>query len=273
MKRALKLLWLLPVASLLIAAAPGQPAEELLRLGNEAFHNQQYKEALDWYQKAVERSLDPGLVAYNQALAFYHTGQFREAELHFRRCLEDADGTRRSQALYGMGNSLLMQANKIDAALLRKAIKCYQVCRQDGDLTPEFRAQVDHNLELARLLLIDALAKSPNDPQSQDGPDPKKNTQPGSNGKNGGTDSTEPDKFDPTKSPPQISDGNGSKNPGKQKFPVPGNPPVLLDEDKLMNIPAEDLAAYLNQLTERIWQQNQQAQAGNSGPLPGVKDW
>lgn len=273
MKSIFQVVWPLPLAALLIAAAPGQPAEEFLRLGNEAFQNQQYKEALDWYEKAVERSLDPGLVAYNQAVAFYHTGQFREAELHFRRSIEDADGARRSQALYGMGNSLLMQANKIDASLLRKAIKCYQVCRKDKDITQELRAQVDHNLELARLLLIDALANAPNNPQSPDGPDPKKNTQPGANGKGGGTDSTDPDKFDPTKSPPQIGEGNGSKNQSKQKIPVPGNPPVLLDDDKLMNIPAEDLAAYLNQLTERIWQQSQQAQAGNNGPLPGVKDW
>src|SRR5262245_25905419 len=95
MKKLLVLPCLILMGVVLLGAAPAAGVEELLRKGNEAFHNRQFQEALDYYEKAAERSSDPGLAAYNQAVAHYQLGHFRQAELHFRRTLEDAAGSRR----------------------------------------------------------------------------------------------------------------------------------------------------------------------------------
>jgi tetratricopeptide (TPR) repeat protein len=262
------------LAIVLVGAVPAGNVEELVRKGNEAMHNKQYQDALDWYQKAGERSTDPGLLAYNQGIAHYHLGHFREAELLFRRCLEDAAGARRAQALYGLGNSLLMQAGKADVALLKDAIKCYQLCRQQPELPGELLAGTNHNLELARLLLAQALLEA-QQPPPNDGPEPPNN-------KNNGQEPSDDPKgpgmkdgsdTDPNKGSMQSTEPLDPLAQSKGKIPQRGKPPVIPDDDKLVPMPAEDTAAYLQQLTDRIMQETQQALSGKTGPLPGVKDW
>lgn len=269
--------WLIFSTLLLLGAAPTASVGDLLRQGNEAFHDREYQKALEFYQQAEERSLDPGLVAYNKALSLYQLGQYREAELHFRRCLEDASAGRRTQGLYGLGNSLLMQAGDTNPRLLLKAIESYQLCRQEKKLDGQLRNQVNHNLELAKLLLVQAKAKAaqqPPEPPSQ-GKDPSQQNQDGSddpmNKNSPGSENS--DKVDPGKGKKNLTNKDLKKGKDQNTIPTPGNPPVIPDEDALVPLPREDTAWYLQQLADRIQQQQQEHQASKNAPVPGVRDW
>src|SRR5262249_11514153 len=122
----------------LLAAAPGATPEQEVRQGNAAFTQEEYAAAVECYTRAEDGTDDPGLVAYNKAAALYHlaasvdrsrgTAQFREAELHYRRSLEDATGARRAGALYGLGNSLVQQGDAPGTRGLKEAIRCYEQC-------------------------------------------------------------------------------------------------------------------------------------------------
>src|SRR5205085_1089292 len=93
-------LTLAALALLLVGAAPEDDLEELIRKGNAAYARgertsnadaarKEFEAALQFYQKAEERTADPGRVAFNKAAALYRLGQYREAERCYRCCLED----------------------------------------------------------------------------------------------------------------------------------------------------------------------------------------
>ena len=88
---------LLLTALFLVSAAPLADAEALVRQGNAAFAKGAYTSAVDAYTKAEEHIADPGLVAFNKGTALYRLGRYRDAELHFRRSMEDAVGRRRAR--------------------------------------------------------------------------------------------------------------------------------------------------------------------------------
>src|SRR5262249_36018685 len=151
----------------LLAAAPPPDPEELVRQGNAAFAREDYAAAVDYYSRAEDGTLDPGLVAYNKAAALYRlAGQpdnaarrgslYREAELQYRCTLEGAAGARRAGALYGLGNSLLQQGLRRGPAVLQDAVRCYEECLREPELAPELADDARHNLELARLLWLQA---------------------------------------------------------------------------------------------------------------------
>jgi tetratricopeptide (TPR) repeat protein len=274
MKRNAAFAWLIPATLLVLGAAPAVEFDDLLRRGNDAFHRRQYQEALEWYQKAAERGTDPGLIAYNQAVAHYHLNQYRDAELGFARCLSDATGARQAQALYGLGNSLLFQAGITDIKLYQEAIRCYQLCRQHNDLPSDLRESVNHNLELARLRFAKALIEAAKNPDSGN-PDSKKSPQ--QNGSDSSQDPNGPNKNQsdstkPNKDKMQPGEPGDLTNSGKT-VATRGKPPVIPDTDKLIPIPAEDTARYLQEVVERVWQESQSARSKMSSPFPGVKDW
>ena len=141
--------WLLIVP--LVAA--GTLAEEMIRRGNAAYERGDYDAATSAYTEAESRITDPGLAAFNKAAALYQKGLYREAESHYRCCLEDAEGLRRIQAWYGLGAALLQQGRERGADVLREAIRCYEECLRQPGITPELADDARHNLELAKLLL------------------------------------------------------------------------------------------------------------------------
>ena len=120
---------------ILASAAPAGPPLDLVRAGNAAFQAEDYELALDYYTRAEELITDPGLVALNKAAAYYRLGQFHQAEIHYARGLEDADGERRPRLYYDLGNALLRQAEtrKNDVKLFDRAIRAYQECLRDED--------------------------------------------------------------------------------------------------------------------------------------------
>src|SRR5258708_3722559 len=87
--------------------------DTLIRAGNAAFERGAYAEAAAQYEKASNRTTEPGLVAFNLATAKYHLARegnpqaLADAELGYRCCLEPGD-PRRAQALFGLGNCLLL---------------------------------------------------------------------------------------------------------------------------------------------------------------------
>jgi len=70
---------LLLLVVLLLGAAPDANPDELGRQGNAAFERQDFRAALDFYTRAEERIINPGLVAYNKGVALYKLGDFHAA--------------------------------------------------------------------------------------------------------------------------------------------------------------------------------------------------
>ncbi len=255
----------------LVGAASVEEMRDLVRQGNEAFARQHYEQALELYSQAEEESDDPGLVAFNKAAAYYRLGHFREAELHYRRCLEDdqVPGLRRARTSFDLGNSLVRQAGERDVAQLAQAVVAYRACLKDPAADADLRGDARYNLELAQLLWLKAKARADQKSESerQSRPDPEKR-QPGQGNdkKPGGMDDDGKD--------PQAPDGGeapGAKAPGKNKAAT-GPLQVLPDADELVPLSPEEAQAHLRRLAEQITRERRHHH--QSRPATGsAKDW
>jgi Ca-activated chloride channel family protein len=262
------------VGVLLLAAGPQPAGDELLRQGNSAFHDEDYKQALDHYRRAETRADDPGLVAFNKATTLFRLERYREAELHYRRCLDDAEGLRRARALYDLGNCLLQQAGTRDARLLAQAAECYRQCRRVPEADAAIRDDATHNLELARLLWQRARKESsepPNAEPEKDNQVPEKKKDNGQGESGDGTNTEGPPDSEPGKGRQGAEDTRGAE----QKRPAPGRGDLrpLPDTEELVTLPAEDAAAYLQRLAERIRRERRDYWQSATPAVPNVKDW
>jgi Ca-activated chloride channel homolog len=276
------------VVVLLAAAPPPSDPQELVRQGNAAFAREDYAAAVEFYSRAEEATLDPGLVAYNKAAALYRlAGQpdnaprraqlYREAEVQYRCSLEGATGARRAGALYGLGNSLLQQGAGRGAAVLRDAIRCYEQCLREEELAADLADDARHNLELARLLWLQA-REDPNRPDSE----PPEN-------------SNDPTKDDPTRPnnprPLGQEQGPGSANPGGDRMAVKGEPgsqavktdtppapgasslPPIPDNADLPNLSRDDALKHLELAVGEILAESRAHKQSMKTPAHRVKDW
>jgi len=282
-------LWLVALALLLVSAAPAEQVEDLLRRGNTAFARaaatgdketakQLYKDALALYESAEERSIDPGLVAFNKAAVLYRLGHFDEAKRCYRSCLEDGEvpGPRRARAFYDLGTTLLHVKEGKDAVALRDAIRCLQLCRRHTT-DPGLRSQAAHNLELARLLWIKAKANPPDPSQeSQQDDNPKKR---------------KPGEDEQTPQPGEGMDKHGNpigkgqailqdRSKGGQKaivtkdtIPGAGKIQPLLDSDELTPLDARDTDEHLERAARRILEEQRKQLREVPRNFPNVKDW
>jgi hypothetical protein len=252
--------------------------EEWIRRGNAAFARADFAAAADFYSRAEEGATDPGLVAFNKAAALYHLGRYREAELHYRYGRDEATGLRRARLLYGLGNSILQQAQDRDARRLKEAMNFYELCLQQEAADGALIADARHNLELARLLWLKAKAR-------KDGGEPNTSEQENNNERKNQDDAGL--QGDPTRAMMQDERGKagtlagmpndaGATPAGMEKTPPPGkgNLPTLPDTDDLAPLSAEDAADYLEQAAARIQQERQEHL---HQPVPAlssnVKDW
>jgi Ca-activated chloride channel family protein len=267
----------LPPCLLLLGAAALVSPDELVRQGNVALARQDYAAALRLFEQAEVRSADPGLVAFNQAVALSSQGHHAQAEGQFRLCLEDAVGRRRSAALYNLAGCLVQQGGERDIRRLLEAITLYRQCLHEDDLDDKLAAQAAHNLELAGLLWIRACAPRTEDPRTDTSPqDP----------------SSRPARQPDDRPPDQVEPGEGSSKPGKDRKPLPrdasksstattdetspgaGNLQVIPDRGKLEPMSAEDAIQYLQQSLERVLQEGRSHRKRSLRPLPGnVLDW
>src|SRR5687768_2750125 len=128
MKKSAWFLVLVAATSLLVSAAPNAKPDDLIREGNRAIEKEQFEAALQLFLDAEERGTDPGLIAFNKATAYWHIGDYRKAENHYRMALDDAAAApeRRTRAFFNLGNCLVKQSEDRDIRLLRDAIRYYE---------------------------------------------------------------------------------------------------------------------------------------------------
>ncbi len=171
------LLLFVAVPFLLIAAVAEPPPDSLVRRGNEAFARGDYAEALALYQRASERASDPGLTAFDQALARYQlarldpTGDFaglREAADLFR-CCTALDDPHRPEALFGFANCLLFGPPGPQGENYRHALAAYD---KSLELAPNSTVAAAARLNRARArLLADQYLPSPENEDKGDDPE------------------------------------------------------------------------------------------------------
>jgi len=282
MKRS-GLLLLCCLATALVAAGPPQPPENVIRDGNDAFGRGDLESAESLYARAEERTPDPGLVAFNKGTALYHRGDFRRAELCFRRALGDADipADRRSRALYNLGNCLVRQAGDTDVRQLQSAIDCYELAlRESSD--EGIRSDAGHNLEVAKLLWAKARARRPagerdpewDEPREPKQPPPDSTKPPEGPGPDGTGEG--PKKLD---TGPKLDIGKGPESgltpkEAEKAAPGQGNLPVLPDTDEVRSMPLEDVRAELKRNGQRLQRERQKLrEEAAQGERPRANDW
>jgi tetratricopeptide (TPR) repeat protein len=265
MKSCFRILWMLPLTATLLAATPAADPEDNVRRGNAAFDREDYETALKFYAQAEERITNPGLVAFNKGAALYRTGDFRGAEMHYRRCLEEATGARRATMLYDLANCILMQSKGADAKLLRHALDCYALCLREPECAEALRADASHNLELTKLLWVKARQARPNkegsDPdekKDQNKPEPKQPDE-----KTPGGAEPSPGKAEPSPTvDPQRPDPRDPRQPIPVDMQAPGSgtlPPVP-DKAESKPMQPEDAARHLERALERVLRERREHQ-------------
>jgi Ca-activated chloride channel family protein len=271
-------LFLVPLALLLLAGTPAGEPLDRVRQGNVAFERGDYLEALRQYDRAEERSTDPGLLAFNEGTALYQLGRYREAELHFRRCAEDARGERQARLFYNLANCLVQQARPTDVQRLQDAVNLYGRCLEAGACPPELAENARHNLELARLLL--ARAKSRPDASDADTTEPPNEPLPRESSRD-----DRPALPDATAAVPNAAgrpemvagtpeQANSGAVKADQPSPGRGNLGPLPDDDELTPLAPEDAETHLQQAAARIQRERRDyRQRPLPVPAPHVLDW
>jgi Ca-activated chloride channel family protein len=259
---------LLMTAGLLVGAATLPDAEALVRQGNAALDRGDHAAAVDYFTKAEERILDPGLIALNKGTALYRLGRVREAELHFRRCLEDAEGLRRARALYDLATCLVPLARGRDVKMLREAKRLYEACLEARGVSTALADDARHNLELTKLLIVQAIKAGPNPPEQGDENPPNKPPDP----RTSGSESTGPDqKVRPIAVQP---DPRGEPLQTDLRQPGAGDLPVIPDKSELTPLTQEDALAHAEAAAANVLRERLAYRIRSAKPAPaGVKDW
>ena len=266
---------LLAVLSILAA---GSVVEDLVRRGNVAYERGDYDGATAAYTEAETRIADPGLAAFNKAAALYEKGHYRDAELSFRCCLEDAAGPRRTFALYGLGTALVQQGRERGAEALREAIRSYEECLRQPNVSAELADDARHDIELAKLLVLRAPSKpsdkpetkaeneeeKPKPPERQQTPDP--GLAPFGQGKADARGDKQRVRREQAKDAQQSEEG--STGAGTELPPVP-------DEADRMPMTKEDAAEHLKRAAARVLneQRAHQRQRRTQGSEANGLDW
>ena len=276
------------VALVLSAAAPSPDWRTLLRQGDAAYGRGDYAAAAALYEQAQDRATDPGLAAMDLAAAKYRLAEAseadrarlaQEAEQAYRCCTGPGD-PRRPQALYGLGDALVLKAGGRDADALEAAVAAYRQCLAEPNLDAGLADDARRNLERARLLLLQippASAHPGDEPPSGDGP--PKSPPPPDKG-NGPKPSPSPDpsavkvKPDPSGGPAKVDAGQKPVETDVPPPPGEGSLPPPPDSADLPPLSAEDAARRLDQAAQRILQDLKAHRRSKApAPPPNVPDW
>jgi tetratricopeptide (TPR) repeat protein len=266
------------LAAAFVGANAATDADALVRQGNAAFERKDYAAAVTLYARAESLAVDPGHVAFNKAAALYQLGNFRDAERHYRCAIENASEPRRTNARYGLANSLVHQGRDLGVATVQEAIDLYELCLRRDDLDPDLATDTRHNLELAKLLWLEARARQterPNDDEPSDPSNPKPPDQSGPKPQPGGNDSGagRPDSKGP-RVPVKPDAGTKPKPTDDQPAPGTGTLPPVPDTAELSPLSPEDAASHLEEAAGRIVRERHAHRVQTVKPAaPGVKDW
>lgn len=272
MTKSLRSFW--PLLALLAVSA--DTPDDATRRGNAAFTRGDYEAALAWYERAEERTTDPGLVAFNEAAALYRLGRYRDAELHYYRCREDAAGPRLTRTLFGLGNCLVQQSQGKNARLLGQAIRAYEESLSQGETEADLADDARANLELAKRLLLQAQTSAANKPPGTDNnpdnpPDSKAaDTQPD----DAGNDRAATQPSGKARNPATPRDGQGNPTVVDQTTPGKGNLPPVPDADEPTPLAPEDAAEHVRRAAARIAREQHEHRLRTAPPVSSkVKDW
>lgn len=258
------------LAALLLVGASIAP-DDAVRRGVAALDAGNPEAALAEFQSAAERTTDPGLVAFNAGIALYRLGQFRDAADRFRWSLSDAEGPRRSRALYNLGCALVQnsQGKRVDP--LRQAAASFELVLADPNVEADLRELARENLEIARRMMA----------QLQSSPLAESNAREQANPADGGRDPIErgdgpTGNVNATGAERARSANSGAAHRPTDQRPMPGNGnlPPLADDATLAPLTAADAKALLDQAASRI-ATARQAQLRTNAAKPSTKfpDW
>ena len=253
-----------------------------LRQGNVAYRNGDYEFAEQRYADALETSTNPGLVAYNRGLALARQGEYRAAETDFRASLSDATAPTSRQAAchYNLGLCLLLRANFEGGSfnLTTEAIREFERTLSLLNDKEPLRKDALHNLEVAKLLWIEARNQAlQQPPQQEQAAIPERNND------------FQPPTFEELEPTPQPGNGSPrSAQPGgdvagqqrmdpietDQQSPGAGTLPVLADSDEPQPLNPADARLHLQRVAQRL-RAERQANAAVEGErtFPHVRDW
>jgi hypothetical protein len=278
----------LPAVPLLLAAGfVARPtADDLVRLGDAAFVREDFSGAIAFYERAEERTTDPGRVAFSLATARYHLVRseqgsaptLREAEQGFRCCLEGND-ERRGPALLGLANCLLLRAGgedgagPLDPTALREAIDTYDLCLttpSDADLGDAVR----HNRERARLLLAQVLSHRADAEPGSSGEEPQPTPPRTEMGTQPASDPTRNLRPDPDKKAGPAEKGAEAKPTDLGASPGRGDLPPVPERSESINMSPGEAAAQLEQAARQVIRERLAYRRGRSRALGGgAKNW
>jgi hypothetical protein len=262
-----------------IAAAPNEPPDDLIRRANAAVIAGDDVAAESLYSAAEERASDPGLIAFNRAAVQFHKGEFHAAEVSYARVLEDraCPAERAAKAWFNRGTCLLRRGGS--ASVYRSAIACFDHCLESAAADAPLKANARQNLELAKLLWIEANKKaakpdSPNEPAKEDErpePPPSKGGAEPENG--GGNDGKKDVRPLPTPKATQVP----KAGPGGDGNTGPANNPLLqpiADDTVPQKLSPEDSREHLRRAEQRMTQERRGLLKTLYGsPRPGLRDW
>lgn len=277
-----------PLIALAFLSAATPPAEtttdDLIGQANAAFLSGDHNAADRLYAAAEERTLDPGLVAFNRGVVFYQSGEYREAELHFLCVLSDAacPAERAARAWYNRGACLVRRGGS--PAVYREAIIHLERCLDSDAADAPLKADARYNLELAKILWNEA-RKTSNRPDSpnDDPPASDAQTQPPTNPM--GNDNQMGDPGDGNNkagisqrpiapqnvTPPAGTNSNTAANQNSGSAP---NLQPLQDSSTPQPMSPEDTREHLKRTQERLKKDRQNLRNSLYGPeRPGLLDW
>jgi Ca-activated chloride channel family protein len=87
-----------------------------MRKGNRQYSDEQYEEALRFYEEAEMIEPDAPRIHFNKGNAYYRQGDLEEAGREYQLATLTEDDALRAQALYNMGNTMF-QMGQLDAAI------------------------------------------------------------------------------------------------------------------------------------------------------------
>jgi tetratricopeptide (TPR) repeat protein len=255
----------------------------LIRRANAAFLRDELAAAEPLYAAAEERTADPGLVAFNKAAVLFQKGEFREAELHYARVLDDKScpPDRAARAWFNRGTCLLKRGG--GAPVYRSAVACFERCLDLNPPDAPLQADARHNLELAKLLWVEANKKAakPETPNTR----PPQEELPEAPPPLGGSEEQ------PGLAEPGGNEGPNGPRPTQQPVPAPApgsrprdtdtkapgtnaNLEALKDADQVQPLSPEDTREYLRRTAARLERERHEMLKMLYGPdRPGVRDW
>jgi len=140
----------------------------------------QYEQAVQDYQKAVEKQPNRNDLQYNQGDAAYKAGDYSEAEEAFRKALETPDLGLQEQTYYNLGNAQFEHGDALQKVDTKKTIGLWEQALRSYDSSLKLKTTADakHNYDYVKKKL-EELKQQQQQQQQQD----KKN-QSGNNNKN-----------------------------------------------------------------------------------------